>query len=672
MKALFLLLGLSCGCYLGFYIKSLTSIYIGLLSLIICLFSLFKKQGGYFIVPFSIGLILNIVCLEPSLGKGTFSLFVIQRKENYVICSNFLHRFYVYDKENAFEVGDFLKVDGETKKLLITEYESKFSFKEYLRSYGVRNELDIYSFNYLIKNPIRIKHIEDIFLSYFSGNEKALISSLLFSRKDYENELIKSFSSLTILYLASTSGMLFSFGIKCFRNIASRFANEKTEEILVLVFASILFVFSKSKIGCLRVVLLLFLRFACKKKGYKLNYLEQISIVGLLIALIDFHNVLQVGYIIGFGLSISIFIFRPMIAKYKRISKALLLFCYIRIFLFPFQLSFSNGEYHLFSFIFFYCLYPFILTIYILGIFSLFLFPLITPIKGITSIIKTMLEAFKKTDFCLNFLPISKGEIVIFFIVFSIVLILIDLKEHLIKTTILATYLFSIIFSYIPTIDLISREVSFINVGQGDSIIIRDKNKTVMIDTGGNLSFDMAKDVLIPYLRKKRIYKIDALILTHGDFDHDGAKESLIKQFNVKEVFDKKEQFPYSIGSIRLENFNKYSLEGENESSLALYCEFINKKWLFMGDCPKEVELNIIRDHPDLDCDILKAGHHGSKTSSCAEFLDKVTPSEAIISCGAKNKYGHPNKEVIERLSERGIKIRRTDKEGTISYFEFG
>lgn len=671
MKALFLLLGLSCGCYLGFYIKSLTSIYIGLLSLIICLFSLFKKQGGYFIVPFSIGLILNIVCLEPSLGKGTFSLLVIQRKENYVICTDLVHRFYVLDKENAFEVGDLIKANGNIKELLITEYESKFSFKEYLRSYGVRREFAISSFDYLFKNPIRIKHIEDIFLSNFSGNEKALISSLLFSRKDYENELIKSFSSLTILYLASTSGMLFSFGIKCFRNIVSRFASERIEEILALIFASILFVFTRSKIGCLRVLLLLFLRFVCKKKGYKLNYLEQISIVGLLIAFIDFHNVLQVGYIIGFGLSISIFIFRPMIAKYKRIPRALLLFCYIRIFLFPFQLSFANGEYHLFSFIFFYFLYPLILLIYILGIFSLFLFPLITPIIGITSVIKAMLDAFAKIDFTLKFLPISKGEIVIFYIVFSIVMILLDLKEHLIKISILSTYLFSIIFSYIPTLNLISQEVSFINVGQGDSIIIRDKSKTVMIDTGGNLSFDMAKDVLIPYLRKKRIYKIDALILTHGDFDHDGAKDSLIKQYNVKEVLDKKEQFPYSVGSIKLENLNKYNLEGENESSLAFYCEFLNKKWLFMGDCPKEVELNIIRDNPNLDCDILKAGHHGSKTSSCDEFLDKVTPSEAIISCGAKNKYGHPNKEVIERMNQKGIKIRRTDKEGTISYFEF-
>lgn len=671
MKALFLLLGLSCGCYLGFYIKSLTSIYIGLLSLIICLFSLFKKQGGYFIVPFSIGLILNVICLEPSLGKGTFSLLVIQRKENYVICTDLVHRFYVLDKENTFEVGDLIKVNGNIKELLITEYESKFSFKEYLRSYGVRREFAISSFDYLFKNPIRIKHIEDIFLSNFSGNEKALISSLLFSRKDYENELIKSFSSLTILYLASTSGMLFSFGIKCFRNIVSRFAGKRIEEILVLVFSSILFVFTRSKIGCLRVFLLLFLRFVCKKKGYKLNYLEQISIVGLLIAFIDFHNVLQVGYIIGFGFSISIFIFRPMIAKYKRIPRALLLFCYIRIFLFPFQLSFANGEYHLFSFIFFYFLYPLILLIYILGIFSLFLFPLITPIRGITSVIKAMLDAFAKIDFTLKFLPISKGEIVIFYIVFSIVMILLDLKEHLIKISILSTYLFSIIFSYIPTLNLISQEVSFINVGQGDSIIIRDKSKTVMIDTGGNLSFDMTKDVLIPYLRKKRIYKIDALILTHGDFDHDGAKDSLIKQYNVKEVLDKKEQFPYSVGSIKLENLNKYNLEGENESSLAFYCEFINKKWLFMGDCPKEVELNIIRDNPNLDCDILKAGHHGSKTSSCDEFLDKVTPNEAIISCGAKNKYGHPNKEVIERMNQRGIKIRRTDKEGTISYFEF-
>lgn len=671
MKALFLLLGLSCGCYLGFYIPRLISIYIGLLSLTICLFSLFKKQGGYFIVPFCIGLLLNLIKIMPTFQEGTFSLLIIQRKENYVIATNFIHRFYIIDKGNNFEVGDFIKSSGNVKELLITTYEGKFSFKDYLARLGVRSEFGPKNFEYIFKNPIRIKTIEDIFLSSFASDEKALLSSLLFSRKDHDNSLISSFDSLSLLYLISTSGFLYSFIVRIFDSIVSRLCKEKTKEIIVLIFSIVIFFFCKSKIGCLRILLLRIFSLFARIRKMKFNYLEKISLVGCLVAFIDLHNVLQTGFILGFGLSISLFLLRPMIAKFKKWPRRMITFIFIRIFIFPFQLQFGNGDSHVFSFIFFYVFYPFVLILYLLGMFSLFFYPLNSPIKYMVLIIRKLLEYVSKVDFVISFRQISQEEMLTYFIVFAVIFILIDYKEQLVRNWIIGIYSFSIILSYIPLINYVSKEVCFINVGQGDSILIRDRNKSILIDTGGNLSFDMASDVLIPFLRRKRIYKLDALILTHGDFDHDGAKESLLSKLNVGSVLDNKEDFPYSVGSIRLENLNTYNLEGENESSLALYSEFLNKKWLFMGDTPKEVELNIIRDNPNLSCDILKVGHHGSKTSSCEAFLDQIKPTEAIISCGEKNKYGHPNKEVIDRLNSRKIKIRRTDKEGSICYFGF-
>ena len=90
--------------------------------------------------------------------------------------------------------------------------------------------------------------------------------------------------------------------------------------------------------------------------------------------------------------------------------------------------------------------------------------------------------------------------------------------------------------------------------------------------------------------------------------------------------------------------------------------------FLFTGDAPVSIEKQILEDNPGISCDILKVGHHGSDTSTCAEFLDALKPKEAVISVGYKNHYGHPKKEVVERLEERGIRIRRTDEEGTITY----
>lgn len=105
----------------------------------------------------------------------------------------------------------------------------------------------------------------------------------------------------------------------------------------------------------------------------------------------------------------------------------------------------------------------------------------------------------------------------------------------------------------------------------------------------------------------------------------------------------------------------------DNEQSLVIYMEFINKKWLFMGDAPVAVENHIIQNNPFLQCDVIKIGHHGSSTSTGRGFIEQIRPSQAIISVG-KNSYGHPHQSVLNILMEYEIKIRRTDKEGTI-YF---
>ena len=222
--------------------------------------------------------------------------------------------------------------------------------------------------------------------------------------------------------------------------------------------------------------------------------------------------------------------------------------------------------------------------------------------------------------------------------------------------------------SVVPLQEPLTNCVYFVNVGQGDSIIIKNKTHTVMIDTGGNKSFDMASETLIPFMNKKKITHIDALILTHDDFDHSGAKDSLIQNFTVKNVLTEKSQFPYQIGDLKIDNLNTFNFEEENDKSLVLSLNFMNRKFLFTGDASVKTEEKIMEKY-DVDCDILKVGHHGSSTSSSEKFIKATSPEEAIISCGAKNSYGHPNQEIIDRLNKYNVKIRRTDKEGTICYF---
>ena len=152
--------------------------------------------------------------------------------------------------------------------------------------------------------------------------------------------------------------------------------------------------------------------------------------------------------------------------------------------------------------------------------------------------------------------------------------------------------------------------------------------------------------------------------------DHYYALDSLKTHFNVKNIYDYNNfnSYDFSILSIYNLNSNYSNIVDENSRSLVLSFSIGGLNFLLMGDAPVEIEKNILKNYPELDCDVLKVGHHGSNTSTSEEFLEKVSPKEAIISCGVNNMYGHPNDEVIDRLENHNIKIRRTDLEGTIEY----
>ena len=207
-------------------------------------------------------------------------------------------------------------------------------------------------------------------------------------------------------------------------------------------------------------------------------------------------------------------------------------------------------------------------------------------------------------------------------------------------------------------------ELTFINVGQGDSILIRGSLGTsdILIDTGKPTQWNAVKTML----EAKGIKQLDALIITHSDNDHSGNQQNVIDTFHPKQVFTSHHD-PLSIGALKLYDLNPLTSEDENESSITDYCFLNGMKVLLMGDASSDTEAAILHRYPKLSCDIVKLSHHGSHTGSSEKFLNTVRPKLGIISSGVYSIYHHPSPEVIARLNNRRIPYLDTKTEGDIS-----
>ncbi len=252
--------------------------------------------------------------------------------------------------------------------------------------------------------------------------------------------------------------------------------------------------------------------------------------------------------------------------------------------------------------------------------------------------------------------------------------------------------------------------INFIDVGQGDSTLIRtETNKVILIDSGGSTassSFDVGNKVLLPYLLDRRIKKIDFIIVSHFDADHCQAFETVIDNINVRKVVVCKQSMitqeylniinkckKKNIKIIVVERGDKLKIDKRTEFEIlhpgerflddgkgglnanAIVCKMNYKlnngkifSILFTGDIEVEAEKELEQVYgKKLKADILKVAHHGSKTSSREKFIKLVSPKIALIGVGENNKFGHPADITLERLEKENVKVYRTDQMGEVS-----
>ena len=236
-----------------------------------------------------------------------------------------------------------------------------------------------------------------------------------------------------------------------------------------------------------------------------------------------------------------------------------------------------------------------------------------------------------------------------------------------------------------------------LDIGQGDAILIERNGKFALIDTG-----DVEhRPRMAEYLRKYGVKKVDTVIITHPHGDHIGGMFSVFANAEIGQVYDNgvptslstyktyrkildKRKIPRMtlrggekiqlldgvpftvVGPLEKSNARGENSRQNNESIVG-QLKYGNFTMLFTGDAEAEEEASILKSGADVKSIVLKAGHHGSKTSSTEEFLRAVSPKAVFISCGAGNNYGHPSRQTMKRLEKWGIDVYRTDRQGTIT-----
>ena len=238
--------------------------------------------------------------------------------------------------------------------------------------------------------------------------------------------------------------------------------------------------------------------------------------------------------------------------------------------------------------------------------------------------------------------------------------------------------------------------IDFIDVGQGDSILIRQGEHAMLID-GGTTE---CKDDLLNFLKQENVNYLDYIVGTHPHEDHIGSLDDVVNTIDFNEILfpkvttttktfenlviavqNKGKKFTapqvgkeYSLGEAKFVILapNSGNYQSLNDYSIVIKMSYGQNSFLFTGDAESVSEKEILNLGYDIKADVLKIGHHGATTSTTQSFLDAVNPKYAVISCGKNNSYKHPTKTTMEKLSQKKIKVYRTDEQGTIELVSNG
>ena len=587
-----------------------------------------------------------------------------------------------YEGDFNYKLGDKVSIKGTLKEPSSNTNFNLYSYKKYLLSKRIFLVLDAEKIELIEKNRNVLYEIKNKIHNRLIGS--AYLNAFILGDNSYiDDNVKKSYQINGISHLFTVSGMHVSFIVLILTFCLKKFKWYELAMVLMLLFYAFLTNFLPS---IMRSVIFFILCLLKNKFKWKISTFNLFLIMTIFFLFYNPYYIYNIGFIYSFTISGFLIYFSDKL-KEKKYFKSL-----IKISLLSFLVSlpitiYNNFSINLLSPILNLFFVPFVSLIIFPLSFLIFLLPLFNGVYLFLIDVLEQISLFCSNINYFNFI-FARPSIYVILIYYIVIVLALKNKKYFIILFLI------IIIHYNICIFKKSLVVTMLDVNQGDCLLISYPHNqgNILIDTGGKLFDDsnyISNNIIIPYVKSLGIKKIDYLILTHGDYDHMGEAINLVENFKVEKVifncgeFNELEQdlinvlvkkkIPYysCIKELNIDDNKLYFLqtkeyENENDNSNVIYTELNGYKFMFMGDVSTTTEKEILDKYNLSDIDVLKVGHHGSRTSSSKEFINDINPKYSIISVGKNNRYGHPNKEVLDSLEDS--KIYRTDEAGSIMF----
>ncbi len=649
--------------------------------------------------------------------EGVFYAKVISEAEekNYVYSyqaeiDNKKFILYIPKDVEKLEYGSIIKINAQYTEATRDRNYGGFNYKTYLRTkkiYGIFNVEDVEivkngSDNIIIKLRKYIK--SKLREKLKKENSELAISLIVGDRSHISSEVEDNFKKANLMHMLAISGAHFSYVILIATFISNRLQHKRLGQliqIIAIIFFMNLTGNTASVVRAGIMSILLIGSSICKRQNDSLN---NIAISAIIQIINNPYIIFDSGFMLSYSGVLGIILFYKKISEHIHF-KSIALTISANIFIIPIMIY----NFHTISGSF---IISNICASWLLGIIIILEFiSLCIPIKLLYMILDLLIMMLRKiAEICAN-IPFAQMYVPRYAIFFVIVIyILIFCRKLKCRKYVYSFLTIGVSILLIVNFTDVYQDrmrINFIDVGQGDSCLIRYKGTNIMIDSGGSLSknkdgksYDIGENVLNNYLLNRGITRLDYIMASHFDEDHSQGFIFLLKNMKVKNVIISEQYKTSSIyeqfkqickkqniqiiyvksgDEIRIKDLafkilhpkskeNQISENPLNNNAIVCMVKYKNRRILFTGDIEKVAENEMVKEYTNgLKADILKVGHHGSKTSTTKEFLDLINPSVALIGVGQNNKFGHPNEDVIKRLEEKNIQIYRTDEMGEIS-----